>query len=245
MPRLTKQIIDNAKPGEKDILLFDTEIRGFLCKITPKGRKVYMLYYRTVDGRQRKPAIGIHGAITCEQARQIAKSWYAENIQGKDPSLNKTQSKKEFLLEDLAKKYIEEYALNHKKEYSVTIDKVQLKNHILPKLGKLKLVYITSNDISDFHHNLTDRPITANRCLAILSKMFNLAEKLGLRDDASSLCKHIKKYKENKHERFLSIEEIEKLGNALKEVGLNKTEPENAIAAVRLLLLTGCRLSKY
>ena len=51
------------------MIVWDTELRGFGCKITPKGRRSYLLYYRTADGQQRKPALGVHGAITTEQAR--------------------------------------------------------------------------------------------------------------------------------------------------------------------------------
>lgn len=62
----------------------DTEIRGFLCKITPKGKRLYMLYYRTKDGQERRPKIGVHGEITCDQARKIAQEWKAEIADGSD-----------------------------------------------------------------------------------------------------------------------------------------------------------------
>jgi integrase len=74
--------------------------------------------------------------------------------------------------------------------------------------------------------------------------MLSLAEKWSLRSDASSLCKHIDKYPENKRERFLSISEIERLSTVLKEISTHKTELPSAIAAIKLLLLTGCRLAE-
>jgi integrase len=74
--------------------------------------------------------------------------------------------------------------------------------------------------------------------------MLSLAEKWSLRSNASTLCKHIDKYPENKRERFLSISEIERLSTVLKEVSTYKTELPSVIAAIRLLLLTGCRLAE-
>lgn len=244
MPKLTKQLIDSLKPSTKDVLVFDTDIKGFLCKTTTKGRKVYMLYYRTRDGKQHKPSIGVHGSITCEQARQIAKEWSALIVQGKDPVQNRKDIKTSLSVTELSELYLNNYAYDHKKDGSVKTDKVHLKNHILPKLGLLKLSHITKKHIGEFHSSLRSLPTTANRCLALLSKMFSLAEQWQLREDASTLCKHIKKYVENKRERFLTAEEIEKLSQVLKEVSINRTEPATSITAIRLLLLTGCRLSE-
>jgi integrase len=244
MPKITKRLIDATTPGDKDIFIRDSAINGFICKITPKGRKVYMLYYRTNEGRERRPAIGTHGNITCDEARQKALIWCAEIAKGNDPSLNKKLEKTYLTISDLALRYIEEHALIHKKAASAKKDQSSLRNYILPTIGKIGIKSLTSKDIYKLHYSLRQTPITANRCLALLSKMLNLSEKWGIRADASSLCRHIKKYPENKRERFLSNSEIEKLFAVLKEAEHNKTELPSAIAAIRLLLLTGCRFSE-
>ena len=75
----------------------------------------------------------------------------------------------------------------------------------------------------------------------MLSKMFSLAEVWGLRPDGSNPCRHVKRYKERNRERFLSPEETERLGEVLREA---EDEMPSAVAAFRLLLLTGCRLSE-
>ncbi len=62
--KLTKRVVEAAKPGAKDIILWDSELRGFGCKITPKGKRVYFAYYRTPDGQQRRPKIGDHDPMT-------------------------------------------------------------------------------------------------------------------------------------------------------------------------------------
>ena len=54
----------------------------------------------------------------------------------------------------------------------------------------------------------------------------------------------MKRFKEEKRERFLSDEEYQRLGAALKEIEAERSETASAIAAIRLLMLTGCRLSE-
>jgi integrase len=74
--------------------------------------------------------------------------------------------------------------------------------------------------------------------------MMNLAEKWGLRPDGSNPCRHVEKFKENKRERYLTGDELARLGDALTEAEQAATELPSVIAAVRLLVLTGCRLSE-
>ena len=74
-----------------------------------------------------------------------------------------------------------------------------------------------------------------------ITKMFSLAKVWGLRPDGSNPCRHVKRYKERNRERFLSPEETQRLGEVLREA---EDEMPSAVAAFRLLLLTGCRLSE-
>jgi Arm DNA-binding domain len=70
--KLTKTAVDSAEPQLKDYKLRDTMTPGFQLKVTPTGRKVFMIQYRTNAGQRRKPAIDHFGAITVERARSIA-----------------------------------------------------------------------------------------------------------------------------------------------------------------------------
>jgi len=88
------------------------------------------------------------------------------------------------------------------------------------------------------------KPYQANRTLGVLSKMFNLAEIWGLRPDGSNPCLHVKKYPEQRRERFLSLEEFAALGKALREIEVDGSETQSAVDAIRLLMLTGCRLGE-
>lgn len=244
MPKITKRLVEAIEPEDKDVIVRDSELKGFLCKITPKGKRVYLLYYRTKDGRERKPAIGVHGNITCDQARKMAIHWLSEVARGNDPSLHKKLDKLDITIAELAERYLTEYALIYKKPLSIKRDKVLLKYHIIPSMGKVKIKSLTVKDLSNLHGKMKSLAISANRCIALLSKMLNLAEVWGLRPDAGALCKHIKKYPENKRDRFLSMVEIERLLEVLKGAEINRSELPSSITAIKLLLLTGCRLSE-
>lgn len=65
--KLTKTAVESAQHQAKGIELRDTVVPGFLCKITPKGRRVFMLQYRTNSGQPRKPSLGLFGELTVEQ----------------------------------------------------------------------------------------------------------------------------------------------------------------------------------
>ncbi len=76
--KLTKSAVDAAQPQAQAVEFRDTLVPGFLCKVTPAGRKVFMLQYRTNAGERRKPALGLYGELTVEQARSLAQEWLAE-----------------------------------------------------------------------------------------------------------------------------------------------------------------------
>jgi integrase len=243
MPKLTKRLVESASPQNKDILLWDSELKGFLCKITPTGKRNYFLYYRTKDGRQRKPKIGDHGAITCEQARVIAQQWLADTTHGKDPSAERQTLRANPTLTEFAERYMTDYA-PRKKIGSRKEDQRLWEQHILPTLGAFKVSSLTRDDILKLQHSLQHLSTTANRVLSLLSKAFNLAELWGYRPDHSNPCRHVKKYAEQKRERFLSQQEISCLMDVLEKEETQGIELPCVIYAIRLLLLTGCRLSE-
>jgi len=236
-------LIDTTEPGLKDIIIRDEDIKGFLCKITPKGKKVYMLYYRTRNGRERKPSIGVHGKITCFQAHEIAKAWLADVVKGKDPYGEIEIARSSPTILELSKQHLAECEKQRKpktcKEYGLLWN-----NYIIPALGKRKVRDITRADISRLHNSLSQLPTTANRTIAMCSRVFTLAEIWGYREEHSNPCRGIPKYGEKKKDRFLSVEEIKRLTVVLNAAEINGIEQKSSLIALRLLLFTGCRLSE-
>lgn len=239
--KLTKRIVDVTNSSGKDQIIWDREIKGFGCKVTSSGKKSYFLYYRTRDGRQRRPKIGDHGVITCEQAREIAKQWLGEVSKGNDPSAERNLLRSNPTITELFNRYMQEYA-PHKKPSSQERDKRLGEMYVVPHLGNFKISSISREDIMVLYRKM--QKINANRMLSLLSKMLNLAEMWGYRPDGSNPCRHIKKHPENKRERFLNQAEIMCLQEVLREEEDKKVEMPSVLHAIQLLLLTGCRLSE-
>jgi len=242
--RLTKRTVEAVSLSNKDIILRDSEIKGFLCKVTPKGRRVYMLNYRTKDGQERRPSIGVHGEITCDQARGIAQDWKALIAKGGDPSADKRSSRQSPTIAELCDRYMHEYAAGRKKASSLRNDDQMIRRFILPAIGARKVSSITTDDINRIHNQLRPTPYQANRVLALLSKMFSLAEAWNVIAQGSNPTKYVEKFPEEKRERYLNTEELERLGAMLNEAEADGSEQPEVIAAIKLLLMTGCRLGE-
>lgn len=245
--KLTKTRVERYPLAETDYVVWDTELRGFGVRVRPSGKRSYFLKYRVGGGRggtARKPTIGAHGAITCDEARAIAKEWLAEVVKGGDPGGARVNKRRSLPVSNLCDRYMIEYAEPHKKASSIAEDQRLIDGRIRPALGSRKVLDLSRPDVMRFHQSLRSTPIEANRALALLSKMFNLAEVWGLRPDGSNPCRHVKRYAEKKRERFLSADELARLGKVLAEAEGAQAVPASAIAAIRLLALTGCRHSE-
>ncbi len=245
MRKLTKRTIDTLAPGDSDYTVWDREVAGFGCRVHPKGRKTFIFKYRVGGGRaaaQRKMTLGPYGeGFTVDQARTMAKQANADVLQGRDPAGQRSQHRAAETLETFSKRYMSDHATPMKKPRSVTNDRWLLDRHILPKLGSHKVVDLTSGHIVQFVRGLADRPILANRCRSLLSKMCSLAISWGVRGDRVNPVHGVDKFPERSRERFLAADEIKRLGEALRAAEADATEPWQAIAAIRLLLFTGCR----
>jgi integrase len=242
--KLTKTAVEKIQPEPRDFIVWDTEINGFGCKITPKGKRVYFLYYRTTAGRERRPSIGVHGQLTCQEAREIASRWRSEVARGGDPSEARRDQRSAETLAEFSERYMTDYAPTRKRASSITTDRINLRCHILPALGNLKLADITRADVIRLHQSMSAIPGGANRTLALVSHMLNIAEKWGLRPDGSNPCRHVEKFPANKRQRFLSETEIARLADTLAQADHERTELPSVIAAIRLLIFTGARLSE-
>jgi integrase len=119
-----------------------------------------------------------------------------------------------------------------------------VERYIKAELGHHRISDLTRADVAQFHHQCREHPHQANRCLAVLSKMMNLAEAWGLRPDGANPCRHVKKYREEKRERYLTNEELQRVGVAMSDAGRTNTESPFALAAIGLLILTGARVTE-
>ncbi len=242
--RLTKKIVEAAVAAASDYEIRDTLAPGFLCKIGRSGRKTFMLQYRTIGGERRKPAIGLYGELTVEQARAIAQKWLAEVREGRDPSLDKHKARVNPTVRELCAEFIERHSIPHNKPSTIRGNRSYIKNHILPALGKQKAADVTRADIARLISDLAHIPATANHVLSCLKKMFNCAELWGYRADGTNPCRLIPKYPEGTRTRLIKNPELAKLYDYLDRADAEGLEHPVYTLAIRLQFAFAARMSE-
>jgi Arm DNA-binding domain/Phage integrase, N-terminal SAM-like domain len=160
----------------KDCELRDTVVPGFLLKVTPTGRKVFMVQYRTNAGARRKPAIGRFGELTVEQARSIVRDWLADVRKGKDPCSDKKAARTAPDVKELCAKFMEDYSKPKNRAETIVTNQRYIDRHIVSALGALKVPEVTRADIAGLITRMKKMAVTANRVLSCLHKMFNMVE---------------------------------------------------------------------
>jgi integrase len=245
--KLTEKRVAALAPdaeGKRDISVFDEAVPGFGVRVKPSGAKSFILWYRTRNGLKRLYTIGPAGAYRVEQAREEARELLVKIKRGADPVQERKEARSGETIADLGKRYLEEHAAPHKKPSAISSDTRLIEANIKPRLGAKKISALSSAEVTKLHHDMRDTPYEANRTLAVLRKMMNLAETWGLRPANSNPCRGVKLFKEQKRERFLSQEELGRLGKSLAEAESSGSEPLEAILVIKLLALTGCRVSE-
>jgi integrase len=241
MPKVTKRLVEGIKPANRDVLQWDSELRGFGVRVKSSGVRSYLVQYRNQHGRSRRLTIGTHGRLTAEEARAEARRLLADVARGCDPAEDRKALRNALTMSEFSERYMTDYAEGKKKPGTLETDRINLRCHILPALGNLPVASITKSDVVRLHQSMKDTPGAANRTIQLVSHMLNVAEKWGQRPDGSNPCRHVEKFKERKRERYLSASELLRLGEVLADAERTRTELPGAIAAIRLLIFTGCR----
>ncbi len=242
--KITKSAVDAAQPQAQAIELRDTLVPGFLCKITPAGRKVFMLQYRTNAGERRKPALGLFGELTVEQARSLAQEWLAQVRRGGDPAADKAEARQAPSVEELCKKFMEDYSKKRNKPstrvgYQGVIDRC-----IIPLLGRKKVHDVKRPDVAGLMEKLSYKQTEANKAFSILRKMFNMAEVWGYRPDGTNPCRHVPMFPAGKSTHLISDEDMGKLFRRLDMIEAEGLENYVIPLAIRLQFEFAARRSE-
>ena len=233
---ISKRTVDSLSVEDKDVVFWDRDLPGFGIRVYRSGSKVYVVQTRT-KGRSKRLTLGRHGVISADQARRKAAETIARIKSGEDPE---GKSSKTVTVAELAARYLEEHVEVHCKASTRKMYRSVVERFILPAYGHFAMDEVERQHIADLHLELRDIPYQANRALEIAGKLFNLAEEWKLRTGANP-CKFVRKYREKKRERFLTDEEFRRLGDVLNEMEAKGRLPVYPAAAIRLLMLTGCR----
>ena len=235
MPNLqiTQHCIDRLKPRRRTFDIRDTKLRGFGVRLLPSGTKRYFVQTQH-DGIRFWRLIGDTDGMTVEEARSRATSILAAIRSSKD-LIVADPGETRFAV--IAEKLFES-CRRHWKESTTTTNRIYLNRQILPWFRDMQIAEITDRDVKRWHASLHATPFAADRAAPVLSMLLRKAEDHGYRPEGSNPCIGIRRYRRRGRERFLSQEEMRRLGDALVR---RETKHPLKAAVIRLLLLTGCR----
>jgi integrase len=268
--KLSKKIVDALPTRTKAYIAYDCRLAGFGCRISPTGVKSWIVEYRPGWGGRRtfkkRMTLGHITTITPDLARSTAQEILARTRLGEDVAAKRSALRLAPTILELSNKYLETEIRPTRKAHTTKLYETYLRLHILPEIGTQRACDITRKDVIDLHRRIgTDTPVTANRVATLLSGLFSWGARNGELPEGFNPARQITRYKEQGCERYLTAEELGRLGDALREAesagipwsidekkptAKHAPRPENrrvkfpvhVTAAIRLLLFTGCRL---
>src|SRR5207342_1213300 len=147
--RLTKSAIDALPAPASDLVYWDAGCPGFGVKVTPKGRKVFVVLYRTggAGSKLRKYTIGPYGRVTLHQARVAAQRVFAARLEGRDPAAEKQQANRRLIadaVQDLVQAFITEHLANKRSAREIAR---LLRREVIPSWGSRSVHEIAKRDV--------------------------------------------------------------------------------------------------
>lgn len=265
--KLTKTAVDGLKPREKPWIIYDSEVKGFGVRVGRSGGKAWIVEYRPGAGGRgvstKRLKLGDTTVLTIDEARKAARKVLAMARLGEDLSDQRERDRAMPTVEEFAKEFLEKHVKAKRKASTLVTYADHVNRLIIPAIGGAKVHLVTVAMVSDLHlavGRLNGKGI-ANRMLITLSSMFGWGIKQ--RRLTSNPVQPVERFPESFQERFLSEDEIAAIGGALIEgetIGIpwniDESRPTSkhvqkkdrrtiidphAAAAIRLLLLTGCR----
>jgi integrase len=232
--QLTDRVVrELPAPPSGNRITYDTDVKGFGCRVTTAGAKSFVLNYQAA-GRERRLTIGSFPDWSTKQARERARELKREIDTGGDPLGEREAERTAPTVNELADRFEAEH-LPRLRPGTQDEYRRLLRLYIRPQLGRTKVGALRYAEIEALHRKIMQTaPYSANRTIAVLSKMLSLSIKWGLRQD--NPCRGIERAPERKRQTFLTPAQIGRLLEVLA------AHPERVSAnAVRLLTLTGAR----
>lgn len=268
--KITKTSVDALKPREKPWIAWDTDLAGFGVRVQPSGVKSYVIQFRIGGGRSAdggRHTLGKTTTLTAVQARKAAADLLAKVRLGADPVGERRAAQAIPSFAEVANEWLAVHVKAKRKGRTAQEYERILKTVLAPAIGKMKITDLRRADVARLHEGMAETPALANRALAVISSIWNWTARRELVEATANPAKGIERYPEHGRERFLSSAEFARLGDALHQaetVGLvydvddDKSKAKHApkvenrrtivdpfaIAAIRLLILTGARLQE-
>jgi integrase len=237
--KLSQKAVDNAAPKSQRYIVWDTDIPSFGVRVEPSGSRSYLIRYRVKGSPQKQLSLGKHPVVTYGEARKRAYEVLSATSSGVDPAKAREERKAgSVTFTEISDQFLDTFVKDRRSDRTLEGYSTIIKKHLQPAIGKKAAIEVTSLDAQKLHGELFDKPYQANRCLAVLSSVYSWAYKTKRITKKLNPTEDVERYKEEHRERFLTSEELARLGKALNTSAIDPF----AKIAILLLLLTGCRL---
>lgn len=254
------EIMKSAVPN-KTKYYFDEDVTGLGLYRTTTGTGTWFAEFRPVAGGAKKRIkLGRVGILKASEAREAARKAIAHAGLGRDLAKNRSDERASVSVQTLVSTYIEEFVAVNKKESSAEFYRTIAKKHIYPRIGANKALSMSSVEVQRAHSAMSrEAKISANRAMKLLSAAYGWGAKNGYVPEGINPARGVDLNTETGRERFLTTEEMQRLGDAMLEAetvgfevvtGDSKHAPKgqrvkihpSVTGAIRLLMLTGMRL---
>lgn len=241
--KITKRSVDALEPGA---ILYDTEIKGFVARCLNSGTVSFGYRYRNDKAQSRWTALGLHGTITADQARVLAKKRAGEVAHSRDPVAEQEEIRTAAKLARLAEtntvdaildKFVARYAKNQRSGDQV---ERSFDVYVRPRIGTKSIYDLKRRDLNEMLDEIEDAngPVMCDKVLAHVRKAFNWWT-VQDEDFRSPVVRGMARTKprDRERDRTLNDEEIRDVWAALATV----EAPACFASFVKNLLLTGTR----
>ena len=264
MAKITKRAVDALQPDkDRDVFAWDGELRGFGVRVKPSGVKTFLIQYRNVEGRTRRLVLGQYGALTPENARDVAREKLAGVAKGEDPSADRHAIRAGMSVSEVCDWYLEEaeagriLGRNRRpiKASTLKMDRSRIETHIKPLLGSRLVSGLTLRDIEGMQADIaagksargrkagrggksTGGSGVASRTVATLRGLLGHAARLNI--VGKNPAEGVRQLAVERRQRRLSDDELRHLGQVMRSLAAEGEHP-TGLAAIRLMLLSGFR----
>ena len=245
--KITTRLVENLLPGE---IVSDSALPGYAVRRQLDARVYFVRKY--CNRRRHYVSLGEHGraGMTEAKARQAAFMAIAAIKQGRDPAVERARSRGMPALADFALQFLSDRQdtlkagtlANYRGLLNTHIAPRDERGHLRPgSLGALPLDQVSHQHVVSLHISRRMTPRAANHILDFLSSLYTEAAKQCLVEDSFSPGRRVSRFRVQRRQRFLNDAELARLGHVLTQAEVERTENPYAIAALRLLIFTGCR----
>src|SRR5262245_47570431 len=220
--RLTKSAIDALPTPKSDVVYWDAGCPGFGVKVTPKGRKVFLVLYRTAGAgsRLRKFTIGPYGGVTLHQARVAAQKIFTAKLEGRDPAAEKRDSKRRMTADrvgDLLESFIAQHVSQRRSAPEISR---LLRREVGAAWGNRSIHDISKRNVVELVTAIVQRgaPVAANKTLKVVKTFLRWCVGQGILDKSPAEDIPLPT-KEVARDRVLSDQELARVILAARTIG--------------------------